>query len=272
MVILCLPFFGCANVFEGMANKTTDEALFEDVQKLMDDESWDEAITKLNSMSSEYKARSDVIEAWAGVYAGKCGLNFLEYFKTLGDANLAGTPLFKFLMNAWTGETVSPSYCTLAQTKLEEISTSASQRTPGQNLFMAILGMVKIGVYLRSYADRDGAGNLGDGTAEINVCTNDASNLANANLDEIVTGMGLITTNLAYLTAVLSNNSISGALTTVDTACQASPGACGRTNAADVTNADRDLFRDILNTSASNPTAAVGVGACSNALVTACCP
>ncbi len=270
-IFLCLSMLGCSNIFQGVSNKTSDEALFEDVQTLMDEQNWDEAITKLNSLSSEFRGHRDVIEAWAGVYAGKCGLNFIDYFTSLGSASLTGTTIFAYFMKAWTGKTVDPDSCTLAQTKMEEISTDPAQRTPGQNLFLAVLGMVKVGVFLRAYADRNGTGNLGDGTAEINVCTNDASNLLDAKLDEVITGLGLITTNLAYLTAVLSNNSISGALDSLNTACQASPGACGKTKPADITPADRALFRDLLNTGPANPTAPVGIGICPDVGVVTCC-
>lgn len=277
IAILCLPFLGCSNVFQNMANKTSDEALFEDVQTLMDQQNWDEAITKFGSMSSEFRTRSDVIEAWAGVYAGKCGLIFGDYFAALTNANVGSTTIFAFLMNAWTGKTVNPTYCTMAQTKLEEISTVPTSRTNGQNLFLAILGMVKIGVYLRNYADHDGTGNLGDGTAEINVCTADASSppagtyVPDAAVTEIVTGLGLITTNMSYLTAVLSNNSITGALDTLNTVCGSFPGACGKTSPSAVTSSDRDTFRDLLKTSGTNPTAPLGVGNCVDPAVVPCC-
>ncbi|MGZ5279341.1 MAG: hypothetical protein ACXWC9_05335 [Pseudobdellovibrionaceae bacterium] len=271
-VILCLPFMACSNVFQGMANKTSDEALFEDVNNLVDAQDWDTAIEKLEALSDDYKTRTDVREAWAGVYAGKCGLNFIEYFGTLGEADLSATTLFGYLMNAWTGQSVSASHCTLAQTKMEEISVDPADRTSGQNLFMAVLGMVKIGVVLRTYADRNGTDGLGDGTAEINVCTNDATNLPADAVTEVVTGLGLITTNLVYLTAVLSNDSITGAFDTVDTVCTAFPGTCGKVLAADVTDGDRDTFRDLLNTSSANTTAPLGVGACTDNLVVPCCP
>jgi len=273
-VILVLPFMGCSNVFQGMADKTSDEALFEDVYKLVDEQDWDTAIEKLEALSDTYKTRTDVIEAWAGVYAGKCGLNFIDYFGALSDADLSSTTLFGYLMNAWTGKTVSASYCTLAQTKMEEINISPGSRTSGQNLFMAVLGMVKIGVFLRTYVDRNGTDNLGDGTAELNVCTDDASNLPAAAVTEVATGLGLITSNLIYLTAVLSNDSITGAFDTVDQICTqpAFSGICGKTTASDVTDSDRAIFRDLLKTGPTNPTAALGVGTCDDIGVVTCCP
>jgi len=256
-VILVLPFMGCSNVFQGMADKTSDEALFEDVHNLVDEQEWDTALEKLEALSDTYKTRTDVIEAWAGVYAGKCGLNFIEYFGALGDADLGTTTLFGYLMNAWTGKTVYPNYCTLAQTKMEEISTSPGSRTSGQNLFMAVLGMVKVGVYLRGIADVDGADGLGNGTIDAGYNSCSTASLSDANLKEVITGLGLVTSNLSYLTAVLAAGSVTGALDAINTACGSS---CGTTNPALVSAIDLILLRDILRTGPSQPTAGNRLG------------
>jgi hypothetical protein len=260
-LLVAVPFLGCSNVFKGMANKTSDEALFDDVQTLMDKQEWDEAITKLEAMSADFKSRPDVIESWAGIYAGKCGLNFIDYFQALGNANLGGTTIFGYFMAAWSGETTNASYCTLAQAKMEEISDVPSGRTSGQNLFMAVLGMVKIGVYLKENFEADGVA--------ASVCTSNTT-LDNA-VKEVVTGMGLITTNISYLTAVLSNSSLTGSLDTLNTVCNSFPGACGKTDPADVTAGDLGTFRDLLKTSRTNPTAPLGIGNCVDPTVGPCC-
>lgn len=264
---------GCSNIYEGLANKTSDEAIYQDVQTLMDDQDWDTALTKLASLSSSYASKTEVRETWAGVLAGKCGLNFINYFQTLGSVDLSGTTLFKYFMNAFTGSIVSPESCTQAQAKMEEISTDPTARTSGQNLFMAVLGMVKMGVYLRSYLDQNGTDNLGDGSVDgtKNVCTNDASNLPDAALDEIITGFGLLTTNLTTITGVISSGSASTSLSSLNTVCTAVSGVCNKTSTSSISASDRNNFRDLLNTSSANTTAPVGVGACANATVTPCC-
>lgn len=270
-LLMCLPFLGCANVLDSMARKTTDEAILEDARKAMNDSDWDLALEKFDELTAAKKSEVAVIEKWATAYAGKCGLNFIEYFTNLGSASLTGSTLFKYLMNAWTGETVYPEYCTLAQTKMEEISSDAADRSTNQNFFLAILGMVKVGVYLRGNLDRDGTDNLGDGTAELDPCTDDVSNLEESQATEIVTGLGLITTNLVYLTAVLGAGEIANALETVENVCALTPGACGRTDPTTVTDADRDAIRDLLKTDSANPTAPLGVGNCLDPLVAPCC-
>jgi hypothetical protein len=267
------PFLGCANVFDGMANKNTDEAVYEDAQKAMDASEWDTALSKFSSLSADFQKKPDVIEAWATSYAGKCGLDFVSYFSSLSSASMTGSTIMLFLMNAWTGKDINPAQCTLAQTKMEEISTDPAARSNGQNFFLAILGMVKMGVFLRTYADLDGTGNKGDGTpdAAVNVCTNDASNLPQAGLDEIITGMGLLTTNLSYLTTVLPAGSTMTALLTIESVCAGLAGACSKTKPADITNTDRDSFRDILKTGSGNTTAPIGIGNCVDPAVVPCC-
>ncbi len=268
-----LAMTGCSNIFEDASNKNSDEALLEDARKSINDQDYDTALAKFDAMSADFKTGTDIIEMWAGAYAGKCGLDFISYFGSLGTTTMGTNTIFKFLMSAWSQKVISPSHCTLAQQKLEEISANAAERTNSQNLFMAILGMVKIGVYLREYADKDGTGNLGDGTpdAAVNVCTNNSSNLPDAALDEVITGMGLLTNNLAYLTAALAAGDITTALDTLNTACGLSPGTCGKTDPSTITNGDRDSFRDLLSTSQTNATAPVGIGSCTDAGVTPCC-
>jgi hypothetical protein len=230
----------------------------------MDKENWDDALTKLNGLSGDFKSRPDVIETWAGVYAGKCGLDFISYFTTLGSANLGSTTIFQYFLNAWVGKTVDPASCALAQKKMEEISASPASRTAGENLFMAVLGMVKIGVNLRTYVDRDG-----NGTAEKNVCTNDVNNLPDAGVQEIVSGLSLVLTNLPYMTGVAA--SLTNSLGSVNTICSGLSGACSKTDSSTVNATDIGNFRDLLNTSSSNPTAPLGVGNCANPAVSPCC-
>ena len=261
---------GCSNIFSSMAQKTTDDAIYEDATKAIDQQDWDTALTKLGSLSTAYQSKTDVIEAYAGAYAGKCGLNFITYFNSLGTASLTGSTLFKYLMNGFTGTAVNPTYCTLAQLKMEQISASPAGRTSGENLFMAILGMVKIGTYLRARADQDGTGGLGDGTFDATYRSCNTTSLSNADAVEVLTGIGLLTNNITYLSAVLSGNAITGALTQLTTVCTG--GTCTNTTASAVTSADVTVVRALLRTSSANPVAPLGIEDCVNPVVTACCP
>lgn len=267
LLALSIPFTGCSNIFSGLAKTDTDEALFEDAQKLINDKDWANALAKFEAMSPVYQAKTEVVEAWAATYAGKCGLDFISYFTDLGSATLTGSTILRYLSSVWAGDVVSAPDCTLAQLKMEEISSNPANRTAEQNLFLAILGMVKMGVYLRIYIDKDGAGGLGDGTpdAGVNVCTDDVSNLPNAGLDEFITGFGLLTSNLAYLTEVLSAGTIEDALNQVNSVCSdpnVPAGTCGKTDPSTISDSDRSLFRDLLKTAPGHPSVPLGVGDC----------
>lgn len=276
IMLFVLVLTGCSNIFSPVSNKETDEARYEDAMKAIDNQDYATAVTKLESLPTSYQGQTSFKETLAGAYAGKCGLNFIDYFVALGSADLTGSTFFKFFMNGFTQKVVSPDDCRKAQLKMQEISDDPLLRTDSQNLFMAVLGMVKVGTYLRADADRDGTGSLGDGLADIpplDIC--DATETASTadgwfsddEMDEIITGTGLVFTNAAALGSASSAN-LTTALTDLGTICA---GSCTKTKKADVTPADRDNFRDLLRTSPTNPVAPMGIGNCNNMDPTTCC-
>lgn len=261
---------GCTNPFKEAAKKDSDEAKLEDIRKMLNDKKWDEALAQLEALSDFQKSQVSVIETWASVYAGKCGLDFIAYFDALGSADLSSSSMFKYFMNAFTGVSVSPADCQLAQEKIEEISVDPAERSSGQNLFMAILGMVKIGTNLRGIADTDGTGGLGDGTTDGGF---DACNMTQAQANAVMTGVGLITSNLTALTDTLSDGSITDALGDLNTVCA---GNCGKTDSSLVTDPERLLLINLVATSPTNPNPGqnLGIGSCTNDIsnpATLCC-
>lgn len=273
LILLCFisGVLSCSNVFTGAATKDSDEALYEDALKLMDRQSWDSALAKMDEISNGFKQREDVLETWAGIYAGKCGLNFAEYFDALGNASLSGSTLMLYFMNAFTQRAVDPSSCYQAQLRIEQIGATSAERSAGQNLFMAILGMVKIGTYLRNDADTDGANNLGDGSADAGHNSCMAGSISDGNLNQIISGMGLITDNLTALSAVIAGGDIDDALDDIQAVCG---GGCGETDPDQVAAGARDIFRDILRTGPGHPNASFRFGidnACNDDPPLTCC-
>lgn len=276
IMISILILTGCSNIFEPASNKESEEAVYEDALKAIDAQDYVLAISKLESLPASYQSRTDFKETLAGAYAGKCGLNFINYFATLGSADLSSSSFYKFLMNGFTQTAVDPDFCRKSQLKIEEISDDPLQRTESQNLFMAILGMVKVGTYLRADADRDGTGNLGNGNADIpplNICdateTDSTADgwFSDDEIDEVVTATGLIVTNAASLSGIASTD-LTTALVQLNAACG---GACSKTDKATVNATDRGRMRDLLRTSPSHPTVPMGIGNCNNADPTTCC-
>lgn len=250
LIVVFASSISCSNFFKEAADKSTDEAKLEEIRKLMNSQDWDLALAEFEELSESQKSQVATIETWASAYAGKCGLNFVSYFNNLSEASLGGTTLFKYFMNAFTGVSVNPSSCYSAQLKMEEISTDPAERSSGQNLFMAILGMVKVGTYLRNIADKDGTGGLGDGNADTptyNSCN--TSSLSDNDVKQIMTGIGLITTNLADLTDAISEGTITDTLGSLETLCS---GSCGDTNINNVSALEVLLLRNILATGSSN--------------------
>lgn len=265
----------CGNVYSGLANKTSDDAVYEEVLKSVDSRNWNQALAQLASLSPSRQAERDVIETWAGALAGQCGLDFITYFNNLSSASLTGSTIFKYLMNAFTQVAVNPGSCQLAQLKMEEISVNPAQRTQGENLFIAVLGMVKIGTYLRSDADKDGVGGLGDGAVDAGYNSCNVPSISDADVTQVVTGVGLVSTNLTALTNVIPASAVGAALSNISTACGAT---CAKTDASTVTAPDIKLVRDILRTgpSTANASYQLGIDDVCNPVdgptLAACCP
>jgi hypothetical protein len=277
VVSLTLSALACGNTYSALANKTSDDAIYENVQQLADEKDWAAALTAINTLSAGKKSDPAVIETWAGLLAGQCGLDFISYFNTVSTGSLAGSTPLKFLMNAFTQVAVNPGSCQLAQAKMEEISTNPANRTQSENIFMAILGMVKIGTYLRADADKDGSGNLGDGSADTGAGYDSCSSLSipDADVTQVITGIGLVSNNSAALSAVVPASAIGTAMASISAACGAT---CSKTDSTTVTGADITLVRDILKTgvSTADPTYQLGIDDTCNpsdlASLLACCP
>lgn len=259
------------NVFNDMANKDTAEAKYEEALKLTDKGLYDDAFTELSDISTSYPdfASSDNFKkTLAGVQAGQCGLNFINFIVGLTDAT--GSSPFLLLMQAFKGIGVNPQKCIDAVTTMGTLA----QVEDDQLLFMAVLGMTKVGVYLRDRADRDGTGNLGDGTSDATFDACDATAAANRltddDLKQVITGLGLTLQNFALIGGSFSSSGAAGALQAMQAFCDDPLGdGTGAGQDGDALNCDitdpnsSDLdaqtlrtFRRILNS------ASFGVGAC----------
>lgn len=282
--IIFLATTSCSNIFESASNQDSDEAIFENAKKNVDAQNWDAALSDFDSLSADFATREEVLEYWASAHAGKCGLNFVNFFTTLGS--LGSDAIFKTLMNSFTDVNVSPYHCYLAQLKMEEIAPTPSTRSVSQNLFMVILGLTRIGTYLRVSADRDNDNNM-DGT--FNACTvgsygtteaaritagTDAQ-LSNEEVKMIITGLGLLIMNLTGAVEGLIGGSLGGTVDDLVTACDAlSPGACEITDPNDTVTLTAGFvtnFRYVITTSTTNPTINIGAGNCANPVITNCC-
>jgi len=153
-----------ANLYKDLAsNKESDEALFEDAQKLIDDGNYTAAIAKLQATTTAFQAESRVKESLAGAYAARCGMEFLPFVQNLTGGTSDG--LFKLAMNGFVGvDTANYADCQAAETLIEGIG-GIDARTQSQNLFLLILELAKMGNRIRAVADTDPSA-TGDGTVD----------------------------------------------------------------------------------------------------------
>lgn len=256
------------NAFEPYAqNSTTDEAVLYDVETLMNDQDYAGVISKIGDQSAAFKARTDVMEYLTEAYLGKCGFQFLDFFSDFGG--VSDTQLFRKFTFAFSGRTISPSDCYTAQLKAEELSSSSEKKT----MLLLFVGMAKFGTYLRASLDVDGSAGNGNGVAEKSACT--TANISDANMKQVVTGLGLILQNFAGLIGDLLGADTSTAITTFLTDCEAALGA-GNCSITDPTVAgfNNDVDTDLNGSNDANSkvlaframidaSSTMGVGTCS---------
>ncbi len=263
----------CTNIFLGLSNRETDDALYEDATKAMDDSLWDVAIGKFQTMSPTYLTNNrKVRQSYAGALAGKCGLDFITYLTSISGSSPGATvSFFNWFMQGFKQKTVSPASCVLAENQIKLISVNPNLRTPSENLFMLFLAMVKIGTTLRNRADIDSTNSLGEGTpdATFNACTTSGGTnvLTDAEVTQIITGIGLIIENLAYLP---SGTSLGTSFSNLQAVCGAT---CNITDSSVVSASDINTFRDLISLSNTHTLLpGVGIGSCVDLTIVGCCP
>ncbi len=249
-----------ANIYTDISNKSTEQALLEDAVKAINKGDYDGAIAYLGRITSSFRHEAKVSKTAAAAYAGKCGLNFFDMITTISTAT-SDTPLM-MLMKAFQTVTVTPASCDTAQTELEsKYGTVSAARPTDINLFMAILGMAKMGTYLRSLADTDQNAIVDAGFAD--ACA--AGTITDANTKEVGTGLGLLLDNISSLTAAVAGNGAITALAALQAACGAS---CVITdiNSASWTVPNIKVIRSAIKSNT------FGIQNCANAPFVTCCP
>jgi hypothetical protein len=240
-IFLLLPLACSQNFLQDMSRVSPDEDKYSKAMEALNDESYDVAISIVNNITPAGQTVPKVRELLASAYAGKCGLNFLDYTEKLRE-NSSGSSMTN-LMRPFIQKAVDPASCRLALEIMELIGPTEI-RTTNQNIFTSITGMVLMGTALRGYADTSPA--LGDGAPDMNLC----SGFTNAQVDDIIIGFGFFNKNLSSVSATIIGSYSSFVFGDVVTKCTdvAGAAACAVTNPADITMPMRDIFRDLMNT------------------------
>ncbi len=242
--LILIPF-GCSNnLLTNLSSKTTDEALLIDAQKSVNAMQYQDAInivTQKVSASGQTKVLAR--EILASGYAGRCGLNFIDFVTSLSNSSSGSA--FILVATPFVGQVVDPASCLQSLDTLELIGPSASRST-NQNAFASVVGMSLMGSAVRGSTDSLGATN-GDGIED---APNISCSLTNAQVDLIILGFGFMSQNFSAISASQIGGASQGSLSTVISKCDAiSGGSCNITKAADITNPIRDTIRDLMNTS-----------------------
>ena len=125
--ITAFVIFGCTgNLLRDLADKNSDDALLFDAKTAVNAQDYDTAIDILtNQLSSSAKLKVEARETLSGAYAGKCGLNFLDFVQGLADATSGSA--FVLASSPFVGKAVDSAYCLLSLQTLDLIGPTASR-------------------------------------------------------------------------------------------------------------------------------------------------
>lgn len=240
--ILGISLSGCSvNFFEELADKNSDDALIFDARTAVNSQQYDTAIEILTvQLSVSGQQKTEAREVLSSAYAGKCGLNFIEYVDGLSNST-SGTA-FQLASNPFVGITVAPEYCLQSLQTLDLIG-STSERTINQNAFASIVGMVLMGSSTRLYTD-DTPTN-GDGTPD---AVGISCTLTDAQIDNVVLGYGYMSTNFSALGDDIGASAGASFSDSIDACVAVAGSACEITDPASITTQIRDTMKDLLNT------------------------
>jgi hypothetical protein len=224
LFISSLNSVGC-NLFSEMSDKTSDEAVADDVVNLIDKHKWNDAILKWNTMSADGQAKRANKVLLASAYAGRGGLDILNVITSMNNnSSGANSAIFSVLMTAFRGKEIHDFD---DQIEAERILTNlgvAGQRTIDENILMAFISLAKIGTLMAATADINTDGVV-DGTFD------NCTNISNVQAAHIVTGLSNLTMSLAAAGTSIAGSSI----TAITNLCNVVlPGACSITDVSSV--------------------------------------
>ncbi len=189
-VLSSFLLIGCENIFAPMSSADTNEALLYSARMHTDRGEWTEALEDFDQMTADYLAQREVKVFHASVYAGRCGLDFIQLLTRLEQ--LSTQKLFEFLFQSYPGGTAQKQAdCVSAEALLKEIGGTAA-RNRDENFLMAMLSLVKIGVVLNKAADADLDGVV---DATFDPCASDA--LTDDDAKEVGTGLVIFANSLS---------------------------------------------------------------------------
>ena len=275
-VALLLSNLSCSvNILKTFADTNTNEALYEDALKLVNEGDYDEALDKIALMTGTYPTDTKVLELKASAYGGKCGLNFLDFAQAL--QNIGSTKLFELLLAEFTGRTLTHiNSCIAAENTIESIGAVAD-RSLDQNVFLIMIEFAKIGNILSYYVDSapaDGTPDPAYDACAVGGAPAAGGPMTDAHVGEIGTGITIAYQNLQ---AVSSEVSLGGAqFTEIDSLLDCSgagAATCAKTNPASFTALELKGIRSVVvSTDIGLSLSSGAVGTCPGDITQCACP
>ncbi len=260
---LLLTLFVCVscktNMFEEVAKKDTDEAIYYEAKLALNDRNYSQAITLIQSLTAEFRAQREVSMTFASAHSGRCGMEFVTLVESLTNFN--GDNIFSFLMSSFlAGTDARITDCQASETILNAVG-DFTVRTADENILMGFSSLTKVGTILSRYADADG-----DGVTDAAFDHCSTSDLPDAAVREVGTGMA---NSIMSISAVASDIS-SGTLDDITAYCSMHPQLndfCTNTDPNAYSALQIAALRQLIGSTD------MGIGACPNFADLACvCP
>lgn len=264
-ISLCLTaiiLVSCSgNVLTELSNEASDEALYEEALKDINDGNYVGAVQACIDMSAGATADRSVAYVCASAYSGRCGLDFLSLLTAI-EAYAAAPVLntMMFFSSVSHGATATNvSDCATSTGLLQGIGAAAT-RTADENLLMVFNNIMTLGVVGNFYADTDDndvRDPAYDTCGDIDNATADIVTEAFWELKESAGSTGI--------------TELTGFATTINAACATLPGIndfCSATDPSaftlDETKGAKGLFRE--------DTGSFGLGDCGGLPAACVCP
>ena len=270
-IALALSGTACSvNILSVFANKTSNEALFEDAQTAINAGDYNGALAKIGLMTGSFTSTARVLELKASAQAGLCGFQFLPFVTAMG--NMGATLLFPFLLKTFdAGALTNVDNCIAAQNTIESIGPMALRSTD-ENFFLAMIAFAKIGNILSFYTDVGQTGSVsGNGydPCAVGGARTAGQPMTDADAREVGTGISLAVSNLAAVASQV--NLGSGSLASINSVCSALPAGtdfCAVTDPVALTPNEVLGIRTLIKESV-----VVGLGTnCAGDVITCHCP
>ncbi len=262
LIVLLLSSTSCKNALKELSETTTDEAVYEDATKDLDASDFNAAITKLTSLSPDYKKRREVVFSLASAYVGRCGFNFATFSTAL--SNIGATRFFPFLLTQFKGATAAHvDDCTSAESQILSLTKAydLTALTSSENLFLAFVEFAKIGATFGTYADLDQ-----NGTVDVGFDSCVAAQLPVARAQSLGSGL-----NLAVAAITQSGSTVaSGVLTSFASVCSGLPSGFNFCTVYDPNALTGNLLKAVNALVKEN--SVVGLGSCVGNVQTCACP